>query len=399
MQITRPTLRLSRPTFELPRPTVRLARPSLQLRRPSLQLTRQKRPEAIVGLEIAAGSVAATEVSINGAPVVRTAAIGPLDPGAFHEGEVADPGAVSETLKALFSDHKLAKRVRIGVGNQRLVVRTIRLPAIDDPRELEAAVRFQAQEEIPMPLEQAVLEYRVVGGVAAEEGTRPQIDVVVIAARRDMVSALVEPVRRAGLEPVGVDLSAFGMIRALAALAPDVELAPEGYRAGARPNQAVLFCGLGDVMNIAVARGASCLFTRTSYAGLEPVVARLVAVSGLTQEHAGLWLEHVGLEAPLETIEGDPGIVSEARAALQAGVATMVDELRLSLDYYRAQDGAVPIERMLLCGPGSTIAGLAERMTERLGLPISSARPPALAGFDERTAARLTLSYGLALES
>jgi type IV pilus assembly protein PilM len=223
--------------------------------------------------------------------------------------------------------------------------------------------------------------------------------VVVIAARRDMVSALVEPVRRAGLEPVGVDLSAFGMIRALAALAPEVEVAPDGYGTGARPNQAVLFCGLGDVMNIAVARGASCLFTRTSYAGLEPVVARLVGVSGLTQEHAGLWLEHVGLEAPLESIEGDPGIVSEARAALQAGVATMVDELRLSLDYYRAQDGAVPIERMLLCGPGSMITGLAERMTERLGLPISSARPPALAGFDERTAARLTLSYGLALES
>jgi type IV pilus assembly protein PilM len=400
MQITRPTLWLSRPTFELPRPTLRLARPSLRLRRPTLQLTRQKRPEAIVGLEIAAGSVAATEMSINGTAVVRTAAIGPLDPGAFQEGEVADPEAVSETLKALFSDHKLAKRVRIGVGNQRLVVRTIRLPAIEDPKELEAAVRFQAQEQIPMPLEQAVLEYRVVGGVAAEEGARPQIDVVVIAARRDMVSALVEPVRRAGLEPVGVDLSAFGMIRALAASAPDVEVAPDGDGAGAaRPNQAVLFCGLGDVMNIAVARGASCLFTRTSYAGLEPVVTRLVGVSGLTQEHAGLWLEHVGLEAPLESIEGDPGIVSEARAALQAGVATMVDELRLSLDYYRAQDGAVPIERMLLCGPGSMITGLSERMTERLGLSISSARPPALAGFDERTAARLTLSYGLALES
>ncbi len=249
-----------------------------------------------------------------------------------------------------------------------------------------------------MPLDQIVLEHRVVGGVVGEEGASPQVDVMLIAARRDMVSALVEPVRRAGLDPVGVDLSAFGMIRALAA--PPAPVAADAGAAPGEPlNQAVLYCSIGDVMNIAVARGVACLFTRTSYAGFEPIAARLAAGSGLSFEHASQWLEYVGLAEPVEAIEGDPGVVASAREALQTGVATMVDELRLSLDYYRAQDGAVPNARVVLCGPGSTVVGLAAQMTERLGLPIEATRPPGLDGFDARSAARLTLSYGLALDN
>ena len=96
-----------------------------------------------------------------------------------------------------------------------MVVRTLRLPAIENPNELDAAVRFAAQEQIAMPFDQAVVDHRVVGGVGAIEGAAPQIDVIVVAARRDMIAASLRPLKDAGLEPVGVDLSAFGMIRAL----------------------------------------------------------------------------------------------------------------------------------------------------------------------------------------
>ena len=246
-----------------------------------------------------------------------------------------------------------------------------------------------------MPLDQAVLEHQVVGGVPAEEGVPPQIDVVLIAARRDMINSFLQPLRRAGLEPVGVDLSAFGMIRALAdtALQPEV-VAGEPQR----PAAAILYCSVGDVTNLAVARGRSCLFTRASHAGFGPVSDRLASSRGLSSEHANQWLAHVGLDTPLEQIEGDPDIVAESRQALEAGVSAVVDELRLSLDYYGAQEAAIPIERVVLCGPGSTIAGLPARMEAGLGLSIAAARPPALGQLDEHSAARLTLPYGLALE-
>jgi type IV pilus assembly protein PilM len=361
-----------------------------------LQLTRKKKTGGIAGLDIEAGSVAATEVEgSNGSTRVTVAAIQSLESGVFHEGEVLDPDRLAASLKTLFSEHKLSKRVRLGVGNQRVVVRTLRLPAIEDPKEMDAAVRFQAQEQMPMPLDQAVLEHQVVGGVPAEEGAAPQVDVVVVAARLDMVTSFIEPIRRAGLQPVGVDLSAFAMIRALAGAG----MAGGGVEPGERPSEAVLYCNVGDVTNLAVARGRSCLFTRVSHAGLESIGERLAAARGLSAEHATQWLSYVGLERAVEEVEGDPETVAEARAALEQGVATLLDELRLSLDYYGAQESALPVGRIVFGGPGSAIPGLVQRMEDGLGAAIAIARPAGLEGFDDAAAARLTLSYGLALES
>ena len=361
-----------------------------------LQLKRQKKADQVVGLEIETAGIAAAEV--DGANRVN-GALHPLPANAFREGEIVDAEAVVAGLKDLWAQHKLAKRVRIGIGNQRVVVRTLRLPAIENPEELEAAVKFQAQEQMPMPLDQAVLEHQVVGGVPGEDGTSPQIDVVVVAARRDMVESFVEPLRRAGLEPAGIDLSAFGMIRALAGVDGGAVPAPEPDGEAAQGEQAVLYCNLGDVMNLAVARGRSCLFTRVSPGGMEPIAARLSNEAGLTLEHARQWLMHVGLSQPAEEIAGDPEIVARTRAALGSGVSDLVDELRLSLDYYGAQESAVPVDRIVVCGPGSAIPGLATAMEANVALPILAARPAAFAGYDDGVAARLTLAYGLALEN
>jgi type IV pilus assembly protein PilM len=359
-----------------------------------LPLTRQKKGGGVVGLDIEAGSIAAAELGGNGGARVAATAIQPLVPGAFEEGEVADGDALAEALTSLFSAHKLSKRVRLGIGNQRVVVRTLRLPAIEDRKQMDTAVRFQAQEQIPMPLDQAVLEHQIVGGVPPEEGAMPQVDVVVVAARRDMVASFLEPLKRAGLDPVGIDLSAFGMIRALSGAG---EPAQAG-EASAPAAEAVLYCNVGDMMNLAVARGRACLFTRVSNAGLTGIAARLASERALSAEHAAQWLSHVGLESPVGEIDGDPETVAGARRALEEGVTGLADELRLSLDYYRAQEGAVPVGRVVLCGPGSAIPGLAARMEEGVGLPVAAARPAALAGHDETAAARLTLPYGLALE-
>jgi type IV pilus assembly protein PilM len=335
----------------------------------------------VVGLEIEAGSIGAIEVTSNGTTRVDAAAVQPIPPEAFSEGEVTDPSSVAEALRELFSTHGLSKRVRLGIANQRVVVRTLRLPAIEDPAELDSAVRFTAQEQIAMPLEQAVIDHRVVGGVAASDGAPPQIDVLLVAARRDMISASLRPLRDAGLEPIGVDLAAFGMIRAL----------------GGGEQGATLFCEIGELTNLAVARGRSCLFTRVSPTGIADVLGSLCSATGLNAEHAKMWLAHVGLQAPVESIEGDPEIVARTRAALETGVASLRDELRLSLDFYAAQEGAVAVERIVLCGPGSAIPGLAERMEPGLELPISVASPEGLTGLDGPRAARLTVPYGLAL--
>jgi type IV pilus assembly protein PilM len=380
--------------------------------------------KAVVGLDIEAGSVAAAEVSSNGHVAVTKFGALPLPPGAFGDGEVADGEWLSAALKELFARNKLSKSVRLGLASQRVAVRVLRLPSIDDSKQLQTAVRFQAQELIPMPLDQAVLDWQVVGHVTGDSGER-MLDVVVVAARREPVRGLIAALREAGLRPVGVDLSAFGMIRALAngkhlsvgtgsyvdapGTAPhDAEegigehLAGEGSAAAASPpdsDPARLYCNLGDVTNVAVARGSACLFTRVCPFGIEGIAQRLAERRQLTLEHGRQWLGHVGLEAPLEGVAGDPEIVAAARDSLADGATRLVDELRLTLEYYGAQEGAVPVDGVVVCGAGTTIPGLVERLQRDLAHRFEVGRPQALAHLDEATAARLTVSFGLGLEN
>ena len=365
-----------------------------------------------VGLEIEAGSIAATEVSVNGSSAVTGHAVAALEPGVFREGEVSDPVALGATLKQLFSDHKLSRNVRVGVANQRVAVRTLHLPAIDDDAELETAVRFQAQDHIPMPLDQAVLDWQVVGRRFGPNGEE-QVEVVAVAARRDMIEALIGALRAAGLTPVGIDLSVFGMIRALGHESHaefGAETAPaQAYEAGIgeqvvdpqgveAPVPARLYVNLADLTNLVVAQGSTCLFTRISAFGIEGVAQRLAEREKLTLEHARQWLSFAGLEGHAVDADADPAKIEAARAALVDGAAKLAEEIRLSLEFYRAQENAVPIEGIVGCGAGTMIPGLVERLQDSLGLPVVTGRPPALAHLDDAAATRLTLSYGLALE-
>jgi type IV pilus assembly protein PilM len=354
------------------------------------KLTTSKKPQSIVGLDIETGSIAATEVRSNGSRAVSRTAIAPLQPGVVNEGEVLDAEALSHSLKALFAQHKLGKAVRLGIANQRVVVRTMQLPLIEDEEEIDTAVRFRAQDQIPMPLDQAVLDHRVISRGTGPEGER-QMEVIAVAARRDMVNSLLEALRKAGLRPVGIDLSAFGMIRALDVTPPLPEDGQEG-----QVQTTTLYCYLGDITNLAVARGGECLFTRVAPFGMESIAQRVAERDGVPLEDARDSLLDVGLEEPIDAFDGDES-AGATREALEEGASKLVDELRLSLDFYSAQEDASAVDSVVLCGPGSSVPGLPERIQVGLGLGIEVMVPAALQGLDDEDAARLTVSYGLAI--
>jgi type IV pilus assembly protein PilM len=372
--------------------------------RPALKLPAFNRhpKDTVVGVDFDAAGIAATEVVSNGGVHVKTAAIAELPAGAVHDGEVADPEALGATLAEMFAANGLSQNVRLGLANQKIAVRTLHLPVIADADELETAIRFRAADEIPMPLDQAVMDYTVLGEVGPSSERR--LEVVVATARRDMVGHALEALRQAGLRPVGIDLSAYGLIRALDGAIPAPEVPVASYEdrqeaaAGAYPSQpARLYCNLGDIANLAVARGSGCLFTRAASFGVEGIAQRLAELQGLTLEHARGWLTHVGLVAPVEEIEGDAEIVAATRSVLEEGIAKITDELRLSLDFYAQQEGLPPVADVVVTGPGADIPGIAERLSAAFGLPVMVGRPPALVSRFAKDASRLTLSYGLGI--
>lgn len=311
---------------------------------------------SIVGLEVDPGCVRAAEVEVNGRLRVRRAAEAPLQPGIVRDGEVVDAPSLTEAIRQLWRANKgLGRRVRVGIANQRIVMRWVELPPIDDDKQLDAAVRFAAQDTIPMPLETAVLDWQRGGVIETPSG--PRLRVMVVAARRDMVERVLEAVRAAGLRVDGIDLSAFAMMRATVAQddGPTVHLA------------------IGGITNLAVAEAGMCTFTRVSGGGLESIAVDLAERRGLTMEHSRAWLAHVGVARPLEEIEGDPEIVAAARESLIGGIQRIGAEVRTSLDFHAMQSetaGGASVERVIVTGPVTAIDGFTDHLGETLGMPV-----------------------------
>jgi type IV pilus assembly protein PilM len=338
-----------------------------------------KRLKNLVGVDIDPSGITAAAVSVNGRITVEKAAFAPLDTGIVRDGEVTDPDGLAEALRALFRENKgLGKRVRVGVANQKIVVRSLELPYLSDEKELAAAVRFSAQDQLPMPIDQAVLDFQPLEVVNGPDSRHQRV--LLVAARRDMVGHVLTAVRAAGLRPEGIDLSAFAMIRSL-------------HRSDIA-DEHVLYIAVGGLTNLAVARGTTCLFTRASGGGVESIAVELAETCQLTLDHARGWLEHVGLQNAVEDIDGDAEIVTTARRVLLDGVRRIAAEVRNSLDFHAAQGGDGIVSRAILAGPASAIPGFEVGLSSELGLPVTiGAIDGAPAGL---AAGRLAVAAGLA---
>jgi type IV pilus assembly protein PilM len=286
--------------------------------------------------------------------------------------------ALADALRTMFAEHELSSRVRLGVANQRIVVRTLDLPVVGDEAALEEAVRASAPDNIPVPMDEAVLDFHTLGEVSTPAG--PRTRVVIVAVRRDMIDRMIAATQEAGLTVEGVDLSAFGMIRAL-----------RGPDAGS----AALYVNVAGLINVAVADDRGCLFTRAAAGGLDTITQTLADRRGLTTEHARGWMQHVGLESELTSLEGDTELVTAVRQTLEEGVHQVADTVRNSLNFYRMQDSAAAVDRAVLTGPAVAVPGFAERLSGELGMAVE---PAVVDMATDGDAGRLTVAAGLALD-
>lgn len=348
----------------------------------SLKKRASKAAKSVVGLDLDPAHVAAAEVHVNGSVAVTRGAVAHLAPGVLREGEVADGPALTAALQALWAEHDLPKGVRLGIANQRIVVRTLDMPVLSDEKALEAAVHLEAPDHIPMPMDEAVLDFRPLGDIDTPAG--PRTRVAVVAVRREMVERYIEAVRAAGLRVEGIDLSAFALVRSL-------------YDRDADEGAGLLYVNASGLVNVAVTEGEHCLFTRAATGGLSDMTQTLADRRGLTTEHAAQWLSHVGLETPIDDVEGDAEIVAAARGVLEEGVHQLADTVRNSLNFYRMQQSAVTVDRAVLTGPATAIAGLPPQLASALGMPVE-ARTVAQAG-EVADVSRLAVAAGLAVES
>jgi type IV pilus assembly protein PilM len=319
----------------------------------------------LIGLDIGTNAVRVVELEPAGElPRITSFGQVALPPDAMRDGEVVDVAAVTAAIQRLWKELSLRKgEVRVGVASPRVLVRTVDLPRMSE-EDLAGALRFQAQELIPIPLDEATLDFQVLEDLPIEEPTADgpppaQMQrILLAAAHRDTVNNLVAAVQAAGLTVAAVDLVPLALIRAIGRRVSDTD-----NGAGA---EAIVSIG-GGVTVMVVHEAGLPRFVRVLGLGgrlLTDAIARDLAIP-FDQAEA---LKRQTDQAPEE-------IAARARAAMTRPLADLGEQIRGSLDYYRAQPGSPRLLRVTLTGGASVTPGLAEQLHDLVGVPVEPATP------------------------
>jgi type IV pilus assembly protein PilM len=314
----------------------------------------------VIGLDIGSFAVRAAEVDVGGAQptLVRFGQV-TLTPGAVVNGEVEDTEAVGAAIRRLWTESGFRSRqVVVGVANQKVVVRQAEVPAMSE-EDMRSALRFEAQELIPIPLEDAILDFQVLETVPDAEG-EGMARILLAAAQRDMIRTHLAAVERGGLTPTAVDLVPFALIRSLGS--------PQEFLPDPDRSQAIVCIGAG-VTNVVVHEAGVPRFVRILPVGGEDIT-RAIAEELDVDVDLAEDLKRRGDEAASDELEARTGGIVNQR------LGALVEEIRGSLDFYLAQADATPFERVLVTGGASRTRGLVDRLQQVLGgTPAEMARP------------------------
>lgn len=331
-----------------------------------------------VGLDIGTDHIRVAQVKPAGAGMsLSNYGIIGLPMGVVVEGEIVDVDAVAAALKELWRRTGMhEKDVSIGVSNQKVVVRLIDLPYMERA-ELQGAIQYQAQDYIPIPVDDAILDFQIIGDYMTPNDEH-MMEVLLVAAQRDMIASAVSAVEDAGLRLQQIDVTSFAIVRALMGDTPSV--LPSEDEEG---NEAtgVIHISSG-ITNIAVVEKGVPRFTRVSSLAGNEFTQSIANVLNMTFDEAEdikirMGLPDITAATPTPPPPGiDPQVAQVAQDALEREVNKFIAEVRRSLDYYLTQATQIrTIRRILLTGSGGQLANMAGYLEKGLQAEVVVSDP------------------------
>jgi type IV pilus assembly protein PilM len=295
--------------------------------------------DTTIGLDIGSSAVRAVEIAHGKkGPVLVTAGQVGLPSGAVEDGEVVDAPAVGEALRRLWNVAGFSSRkVVVGISSQRVIVRQAEIPAIPDS-ELRSALRFQAQDLIPIPLDEAVLDFAVLDRPTGPGG---QMRILLAAASRDMVEQHLAALRHASLSVTAVEPIALALLRLPG-------LRSHASEAGAVDS--IVSVGAA-VTTVAVRRDGVPGFVRVLPSGSAEITMSLARHAMVEKELA---------EAFQRNHEAGTPVLQAAGVAVEEATTALVAEIGASLDFFLGQADRAVLDRIALTG-GGAVAGEVRR--------------------------------------
>ncbi|HVN86993.1 MAG TPA: type IV pilus assembly protein PilM [Candidatus Binatia bacterium] len=311
-----------------------------------------KRDEQYVSIDIGSSSVKIVEVRAGSSGLhVTSAGSLPVPSSAIQSNMVSDPSAVAEVLRTLVESHGIRGNKAItAVPGPAVIIKRVTLPT-QDAQELENTIMFEAGNFIPEDLENVNLDYQITDYL--EDGKR--MDVLLVAAKKDIVSSYAETVRAAGLAPIVVDVDYFALENMF-----ELNYEPE-------PGQVIALVNVGArYSSINILKGGRSTFTGDVPVGGRDITDALVRDLGVEVEVAER------LKAG-ETVAGiDPEQVS---VAMGPAADTLIEEIHHALSFFWTAATDEAINCVYLSGGSSQMPEFGERLSQRIEVPVSIADP------------------------
>ena len=303
---------------------------------------------------------------------------------------------LGQVLSQVWKENKLkTRRVITCVPGKAVFSRQLKIPIVTGDR-LNRIIRYEAKQQIPFPLDQVLIDYRVFGGTGGE------LEVTLVAIKRDIISDHTNILKAAKLRPDIIDVSSlclFNTFLSSTEIADDVT--------------ALVNIGASST-DIIIEQGQVLKFMRSAQTAsgnaLTNSIAREFDVSFTEAEsmkvrYATLTSEGPGISSSADLSMDDIEKIRRIPQIIENPLENIVSEVRRSIDFYVSQPDGMAVSKVLVTGGTTRIPGIEEFISERLGIPTERAPMPEIPGLDcselswESVGDQLGVSIGLALRT
>jgi type IV pilus assembly protein PilM len=323
-----------------------------------------KKTKSIVGLDIGSSALKAVELrpARNGFELMHIAHYN-LQPDTIVDGHIIDLNHVSDCINRIWADnHIKTNQVATSLSGHAVIVKKITLPAMPE-EELDEQIHWEAEQYIPFDINDVNLYHEVTG----HDPSTQNMDVLLVACKRDKINQFTQVISQAGKQPVIVDVDAFALQNAYE------------FNYHPMPDMTTALLDIGaSVMTINVVRGTTSVFTRDISAGGNQFTDLLQKELNLTFDQAEMlkrtWRGAVsgqtmgmGATGPLNPAGSD----EQAGMAIQSVSEMLAMEIQRTLDFFRATAVDSPqIDRMLIAGGSSKVAYLCDFLADKFQIPV-----------------------------
>ena len=337
----------------------------------------------LVGLDIGSSSIKSVELkSTKQGYELVSFGLEPLAQDTVVDGAIMDAPLVAGAIGTIFDRQEIKTRsVATAVSGHSVIVKRVNLPVMTD-EELYDRIQSEASQHIPFDIADVNLDYQIL------DSAESQMDVLLVAVKKDKILNHTNVLAQAGKTPTVVDIDAFALQNCY-----EVNYDPD-------PTQTVALLNIGaSVMNINIVRGGAPLFTRDVSVGGNQYTDALQKELDLSYEDA----------ERLKKGEAVAGVNDEHRGTILRSVSDiLILEIQKTFDFFRATASGENIQRIYLAGGTARVPGLVDLLREEFALPVEELYPfrkivinPGRHNEDQvrELAPRLAIAVGLALRS